>query len=292
MRRAMAVMWAVSVSVLIACAGRPVSVPAKPPPGVGSVQVTSGGYSGDHVVGITVGVPGSVASGAVSRDGNRGGTSSGCDQACQQHSQMCTGQNPLVFDPSQPHGSAQWQAFLQAIGCAAAPAGAGPPPPPTAAQLAQWAYGQLRLPAPVPARYPSGTLGDGRPYTIVKTHMWFSTDAGAWHPVSKTVCAGALCATATAKPSWLSFDPGNGDASVSCPGPGTRFRQSGGGSWVPGRQPQGCDYQYLNSTYGRSEWRVDGDVHDHLDGGVDGHERHRGSSESDDHGDRFDVRGG
>jgi hypothetical protein len=80
--------------------------------------------------------------------------------------------------------------------------------------------------------------------------MWFSTSATSWQPQSKTVCVGALCATATAQPTSLSLDPGNGDRAVSCPGPGTAFVRQSGGSWVPGRQPQGCDYMYRNSTYG------------------------------------------
>ncbi|HYS36974.1 MAG TPA: hypothetical protein VEO01_15245, partial [Pseudonocardiaceae bacterium] len=121
---------------------------------------------------------------------------------------------------------------------------------PTAVELAQWAYGLLRLPDPVPSRYPTGSLKDGRPYTIVQTHMWFWSDPSVWKPLSKTVCAGALCATATASPSSLSFDPGDGNQPVSCAGPGTAWVRPAGGSWVPTPQPQGCDYQYTTSTYG------------------------------------------
>lgn len=130
------------------------------------------------------------------------------------------------------------------------PPGAAAPAPPAAVDLASTAYGELHPTAPAPSRYPTGTLSDGRPYTIVQTHMWFSTSPGSWAVSSKKVCAGALCATATAKPTTLSFDPGNGDSSVSCPGPGTVFHRPSGGSWVPGRQPQGCDYQYTKSSYG------------------------------------------
>lgn len=126
----------------------------------------------------------------------------------------------------------------------------------TAGTLAQSAYGNLPLVSPAPSRYPSGTLRDGRPYTIVQTHMWFSSAPGSWSNVSKKVCAGALCATAVAKPTTLTFDPGNGDASVSCPGPGSTFHRAAGGSWVPGRQPQGCDYQYTKSSYGMPNGEV------------------------------------
>lgn len=130
------------------------------------------------------------------------------------------------------------------------PKGKAAPAPPSAIDLARSAYGHMPLLTPVPSRYPSGTLSDGRPYTIVQTRMWFETSPGSWAVRSKTVCAGALCATAVAKPSRLTFDPGNGDAPVSCPGPGTVFQRPAGGSWVPGVQPQGCDYQYTRSSYG------------------------------------------
>ncbi len=146
-----------------------------------------------------------------------------------------------------PPQLASLNAALAASGC---PPYNGGPAPPTAAQLAQSAYGQLSLPDPVPSRYPTGSLKDGRPYTIVQTHMWFWSDPSVWKPLSKTVCAGALCATATARPSSLSFDPGNGDQPVSCAGPGTAWVRPAGGSWVPTPQPQGCDYQYTTSTYG------------------------------------------
>jgi len=130
---------------------------------------------------------------------------------------------------------------LKVVGCAPGQTTARQP---TALELAQLAYGLLRLPSPVPSRYPSGTLADGRPYTVVNTYMWFWTDPSVWQPLSKRVCAGALCATATARPSQLTLDPGNGDQAVSCPGPGTRWARPPGASWVPPKQPQGCDYQY------------------------------------------------
>ena len=130
------------------------------------------------------------------------------------------------------------------------------PPVVQAVTLAQDAYDNLPVAAPVPSRYPTGVLTDGRPYTIVQTHMWFSTSPSSWTQRSRKVCAGALCATAVAKPTTLTFDPGNGDSPVSCPGPGSTFQQSAGGSWVPGEQPQGCDYQYTKSSYGMPNGEV------------------------------------
>src|SRR5262249_2805594 len=110
--------------------------------------------------------------------------------------------------------------------------------------------GRLRLPAPVPARYPTGTLRDGTPYTIVQTYMWFWSSPATWKPLSKRVCAGVLCATATAVPTSLAFDPGNGEQGVSCAGPGTAWVRPPGRSWIPDPQPRGCDYRYTTSTFG------------------------------------------
>ena len=137
---------------------------------------------------------------------------------------------------------------LRANGCPARAAGGAAAP--TAAQLAVSAYGRLRLPSPVPGRYPSGSLQDGHPYTIVNTRMWFWAATASWRSLGKTVCAGGLCATATATPVSLTFDPGNGDAPVTCPGSGTAWARPMGGSWIPNAQPQGCDYRYRASTFG------------------------------------------
>jgi hypothetical protein len=136
------------------------------------------------------------------------------------------------------------------------PKGKTAPAPPAAIDLARTAYGELHPAAPAPVRYPSGTLKDGRAYTVVQTHMWFSTSPGSWSVRSKKVCAGALCATAVATPTRLIFDPGNGDGSVLCAGPGSTFHRQAGGSWVPGRQPQGCDFQYRKSSYGMPNGEV------------------------------------
>jgi len=153
----------------------------------------------------------------------------------------------VSFSNLSPAQLGSLDAALSGNGCPPWNGGAAAP---TAVELAQSAYGLLSLPDPVPSQYPTGSLKDGRPYTIVQTHMWFWSDPSVWKPLSKTVCAGALCATATASPSSLSFDPGNGDQPVSCAGPGTAWVRPAGGSWVPTPQPQGCDYQYTTSTYG------------------------------------------
>ena len=240
----------------------PSQASADPPPAGPPIRVSPIGGGGAPVVGIGVhtdpwGRGGGDGNG--SPVGYGGGAAGGKDYPCATptdvscaafaHQYKCAVINE-TFGYSGITDPARMNPVLTSNGCPAIAAGAAPPPPPTAAQLAQWAYGQLRPAAPAPARYPSGTLRDGRPYTIVNTHMWFSTSEASWQPLSKTVCVGALCATATAQPTSLSLDPGNGGQAVSCPGPGTAFVRQSGRSWVPGLQPQGCDYMYRNSTYG------------------------------------------
>ncbi len=133
----------------------------------------------------------------------------------------------------------------------ALPAGAtGPPPPPPSIVLALSAFGQLTMPAPVPSHYPSGTLKeDGHPYTLVNANTWFWTNPASWEPVSKTVSAGAVWGKATATPMSLSFSPGDGAATVSCPGPGTPFVATVD-TWVSPVNPQGCSYRYPKNSLG------------------------------------------
>jgi hypothetical protein len=52
-------------------------------------------------------------------------------------------------------------------------------------------------------------------------------------------------AEVTAKPVALTFDPGHGNPTVSCAGPGTRWTDSFG---VWAASPSGCDYRYLHSS--------------------------------------------
>lgn len=106
------------------------------------------------------------------------------------------------------------------------------------------------MPTPVPSRYPSGTLKEsGHPYTIVNANTWFWTDPGTWQPVSKTVTAGAVWGKATASPVSLSFTPGDGSRTVSCPGPGSPWKANER-TWLAPVNPQGCSYRYSKSSLG------------------------------------------
>ena len=130
---------------------------------------------------------------------------------------------------------------------AAAPAAPPPPPPPDPADLAEQARAQLQLPDPTLGRSPSLDNGDpargGQPYTLVNLWTRYYTDPAAFVPVSKTVAVQGVSATATATPRALTFDPGDGSAPVSCPGPGRPWRSSDGFD-APGSGE--CGYQYTD----------------------------------------------
>lgn len=142
-------------------------------------------------------------------------------------------------------------ALLTEAGCPEVPPAYVPPSPAT---LALRAASGFVLPAPVIRRFPGGsawTLRDGTPYTLVRIPTWFWTEASTWEPQSADAAAGGNWATVTAAPTLLTFAPGDGDAAVSCAGPGTPFdpqRDAVEGSWVPQEQPDGCDYRYPNTS--------------------------------------------
>jgi hypothetical protein len=128
-------------------------------------------------------------------------------------------------------------------GCAATTAAPGPSP--TAAQLAQQAFGLLRLPSPTGDRSPDeGLRWRGEPFTYVNLWTWFWTSPESYQQVSKSVTAGAVSATVTAVPTELVFDPGDNHAPVSCLGPGRAWRESDGA----GEPSTGCGYQYRHVT--------------------------------------------
>jgi hypothetical protein len=58
---------------------------------------------------------------------------------------------------------------------------------------------------------------------LVGLPEWFWVPRGQWHPVSVTVSAGPVWATASAAPTTLNFVPGGGQGSSSCRGPGSAF---------------------------------------------------------------------
>jgi hypothetical protein len=130
-----------------------------------------------------------------------------------------------------------------------AASGSAAPPPPDPAVLAQQALSQLTLPEPSVERSPSAESSDpaqgGLPYTVVHLWTWFWTDPALWADLSTTVSLQGVSATATAVPVALVFDPGDGGAAVSCPGPGRPWEVADGND-PPSRG--GCGYRYVAVT--------------------------------------------
>jgi hypothetical protein len=136
----------------------------------------------------------------------------------------------------------QFNQLMAANSCPAVAAGA----PPSPATLAQRAADSMLLPVPTLGRYPSATLKDGRPYTVVGSYTWYWTDASKWKSYTATASAGGNSATVSAEPVSLSFTPGDGNAAVSCAGPGSVWRRGVDGPWDP--SPSRCQYRYPDSS--------------------------------------------
>lgn len=134
--------------------------------------------------------------------------------------------------------------FMTDNGCPTVAAGATPPPTP--AELAQQAADSFNLPHPSGHRSPAEVESyNGYPFTYVSLWTFYWTDPGTWNSLTATARAGGNWATVTAQPVSLTFDPGNGSASLSCPGPGRAWAESDGNSAAS----QGaCGYQYSKVT--------------------------------------------
>ena len=153
---------------------------------------------------------------------------------------MCSQQNPLVFDPAAPHGAAEWQAYLQAIGCAGVPY-----TPPNPAVLAQQALATIGFPHPSGHRSPSETLlWQGFAFTYGNLPTFYWTDPGTWVTLSATASDRGVAATVTATPVSLTYSAGDGGRAV-CPGPGRPWEISDGN----GPPTNGaCAYEYARVT--------------------------------------------
>lgn len=155
-----------------------------------------------------------------------------------------------VLNPPPPPGDPLWEGHNGATGVVlynlcngpiaytfAANLAAAPPaplPPPDPAVLAQQAYAQLiaTLTKPTVGRSPDPNHGDpakgGEPYTVVNLWTRYFTDPTTFVKMSKTVSLRGVSVTVTATPVALSFDPGDGNDLVSCPGPGRAWQDSDG----------------------------------------------------------------
>jgi hypothetical protein len=112
----------------------------------------------------------------------------------------------------------------------------------TPQQLLQQALNELQIPTLRPHTAPPRGK-DG----LVGLPEWFWVPAGQWHPLSVTVTAGPVWATATASPVGLAFQPGDGLAPLTCTGPGTAYdaaRPSSG-------QHSDCAFTYKQPSVGQ-----------------------------------------
>ncbi len=147
----------------------------------------------------------------------------------------CNGPATYLFVPD--------SALVPAAGEAAPP----PPPPPDPAVLAQQARTELTLPLPTAHRSPPETNSDpaygGLPYTWVGLSTFFWVDE--WQPMTRTVQLRGVSATVTATPTAVTVDPGDGNAAVTCDGPGRPWMEADGN-----KPPSNgaCGYTYRSVT--------------------------------------------
>lgn len=109
-------------------------------------------------------------------------------------------------------------------------------------ELAQRAWGTLRLPLPdVRTAPPRGAQG------LVGLAEWVWVSRAQWRPLTKTASAGGVWARVTATPQQLTIAPGAGLPVVRCDGPGTGYDPSRPASV----QRTDCAYTYLRSSKGQ-----------------------------------------
>jgi hypothetical protein len=112
----------------------------------------------------------------------------------------------------------------------------------TPQQLLQQALNELQIPTLRP-----GTAPPRGKDALVGLPEWFWVPGAQWHPLSVTVSAGPVWATATASPVALALQPGGGLGPVSCQGPGTRYDPAKPAS----QQHSDCEYTYLQPSAGQ-----------------------------------------
>lgn len=118
--------------------------------------------------------------------------------------------------------------------------------PPSPAQLAQRAAASFKFPKPSGHRSPSESLKyRGYPFSYVNLWLYTWTDPGTWKTMTATASAGGNSATVTAKPTSLTYAPGDGSAGVSCGGPGRPWVDSDGNNAPSGGA---CGYRYQQVT--------------------------------------------
>ena len=113
------------------------------------------------------------------------------------------------------------------------------PAPVDPTELREEALDRLQLPTPTIDFNPPSDQ-------VVHVESWLWIDDAIWQEHTKSVSAGGVTVTATAQPSRVVWDMGNGDA-VVCEGPGTPYDTSRPAA----EQSTSCSYTYEHSSSGQ-----------------------------------------
>ena len=116
-------------------------------------------------------------------------------------------------------------------------AAAAPPIDPRV--LALQAENAITLPAPAVNLNPSGS-------SVIGLSTWLWVDSSLWHDYSVTATAGAVSATAVARPVGVTWTTGDG-GEVSCGGPGVVYDRALPSAW----QATYCSHSYTRTSIGQ-----------------------------------------
>jgi hypothetical protein len=226
---------------LAALFGPATVVPALADTGGGSVVVTPSdplGRNGPPKVGVGVARPGHSGGPVVAVSSGSGGSGLVC--VYTEEAGLEAGAAGLGLGGAPPAG-----ARLYSVMCGGVSAGfvwldpAGVPGAGVSAAALGWrAYRELGLVAPVIRTSPPAWVAQ-----LVRVPTWLWVDGGVWVPRSATARVPGLSATATARPTQVTWSMGDGSV-VVCAGPGSRY--------VPGRSDAYAGSPDCGHTYTRA----------------------------------------
>jgi len=228
------------LSVLVALLGGLFAFGVSP-----AVAGNDGGSCSPWVDGTVIPVPCAAGSGSSGTGGGNGGGGSGSVNNLCSITPLDDAQVRQFGLPSPPHGYGWALMNCGAIGpgpLVVLVSNATGAPSVTPQQLLDQALGELQLPYLGPRTAPPRGK-DG----LVGLAEWYWIPAAEWHPLSVTVHAGPVWATATAAPMELTLGPGGGLPSVSCAGPGTAYDPA---KSAAAQQTQ-CSYVYEQPSTGQ-----------------------------------------
>jgi hypothetical protein len=107
-----------------------------------------------------------------------------------------------------------------------------------ATELAYEAARELPIPYPRPALSPA--IGTDQ---LVGLTTWLWIESGTWRPLDATAAVPGLSATATATPTTVTWDMGDG-TTVTCDGPGTPYNAAIGDD----AQSTDCSHTYIHTS--------------------------------------------